>query len=105
MAMWDDVKLQQFSLPMDFMGIKKIQPSPRFGSNFLGWAPKKTRQFSVKSAYKLAYNELHDASISSSNTNIQGGGTYGKLSGLPSPPPQKVLSFGWGLATNTDDLE
>lgn len=97
---WDQSKLRLFFLPIDIFEILKIRPSPRLGEDFLAWAPKRSGVFSVKSAYRLAYDELHGTSFSSSSSR-PGGDRDGWKEIWSCPAPPKVLSFAWRLATNS----
>lgn len=89
---------------MDIMEIKKIRPSPRLDSDFLAWAPEKSGLFLVKNAYRLAYDDLYGASMSSSSTNTQGAGYMESTWSTPLPPKGPLF---WLEACNkySSDLE
>ncbi|KAE8817674.1 retrotransposon unclassified [Hordeum vulgare] len=97
---WDMQRLCQFFLPVDVAQICKIRPSPQLGEDFLSWAPERSGNFSVKSAYWLAANEMLGTSIpSSSSTQDSSRDMWKLIWSCPAPP--KVLSFARQVATNS----
>lgn len=97
---WDNSKLQQFFLPIDICEIQKIRPSHRLGEDFIAWAQEKSGVFSVRSAYRLASDDLHNGRVTSSSHHPDGRRDGWKALWSCSAPP-KVLSFGWHLANNS----
>jgi hypothetical protein len=51
--------LRQHFMEMDVCEILKIKASPRRGEDILAWAPDPRGLFSIRSAYKLAWDSIH----------------------------------------------
>ena len=99
---WDNSKLQQFFLPINICEIQKIRPSHRLGEDFIAWAQEKSGVFSVRSAYRLASDDLHNGPVTSSSHHPDSRRDGWKALWSCSAPP-KVFSFGWRLANNSLD--
>uniref|UniRef100_A0A453AW05 Reverse transcriptase zinc-binding domain-containing protein n=1 Tax=Aegilops tauschii subsp. strangulata TaxID=200361 RepID=A0A453AW05_AEGTS len=97
---WDLEKLQQYFLPVDIVEILKIRPSPRFGEDFLAWAPERNGIFTVRSAYKLASDEASNHQEHSSSSSPDGTRAVWNHIWKSLVPP-KVQSFAWRLATDS----
>lgn len=93
-------KLNQYFLPVDIVEILKIRLFTRFGEDFLAWSPEKNGIFSVRSAYKLASDELSNLWMQSSSARSDG--TRDSWNHIwHSMAPPKVQSFAWRLATDS----
>ena len=53
---WDHDLVHQF-LPLDAHEILKVRPCTRSSDDVLSWAGEKNGNFSVKSAYRIAFDE------------------------------------------------
>ena len=77
-----------------------IRPCLRIGNDFIGWEPKRSGQFSVRSGYQLVFNENHN-SATLSTSNSPEGRRNGQQAIWSCPAPPKVLGFSRRLATDT----
>ena len=57
----------------DVEEIMKIRASPRLGEDIIAWGPENSGNFTVKSAYHLAFDELTRGNVASSSTSANGG--------------------------------
>ena len=94
------VKITQHFLPVDVILIQKIRPAPRLGDDFIAWAPEKSGTFSVRSAYKMASDELANSDLASTSSRADGSRDGWKDIWRCMVPP-KVQSFAWRLASDS----
>jgi hypothetical protein len=85
-------------MEMDVCEILKIKASPRRWEDILAWAPDPRGLFSVRSAYKLAWDSMH-----SSHDNVrneQGTGRQpchlGHSVGVPCSPEGTLVCMAFG---------
>jgi ribonuclease HI len=94
-----DVLQRHFST-MDIDEILKIKASPNRGEDVLAWAPDRRGIFSVRSAYKLAWESNHRTSMCAASRAPDGKRVvWDTVWGCPAPP--KVRVFAWRLITNS----
>ena len=96
---WKVHTLNRFFMQADVTEILKIRVSPRRGEDVLAWGPDKLGVFSMKSAYHLAFDELHGANAASSSSSPSGARTYWKFIWSCGAPPT-VANFAWRVATD-----
>lgn len=53
--------------------IEKIRMSPRLGEDVIAWGPGRFRVFSIRSTYKLAFDETQRGNAASTSTSVSGG--------------------------------
>ena len=96
---WKIQILNQYFVRADVEEILKIRASPRRGDDVIAWGPEKLGVFSVKSAYHLAFDELHRSNATSSSTSPSGARSCWKFIWNCGGPPT-VSNFAWRVATD-----
>lgn len=91
--------LAQYFVPADVEEIIKIRASPRLEEDVIAWGAGKLGMFTVKSAYQLAFDEMHRNSVASSSTLTNGGRSCWNFIWQCGAPPT-VKNFAWRLATD-----
>lgn len=95
---WRMDVLQRHFSTMDIDEIMKIKASPNHGEDVLAWAPDRRGIFSVRSAYKLAWESNHRTSMCVASRAPDGKRVvWDTVWGCPAPP--KVRVFAWRLIT------
>jgi hypothetical protein len=97
---WNQELLRKHFSNMDIEKIMKIKASSRQHDDVLVWAPDRHGIFSVKSAYRLAW-ELNHRTLACATSRAPDGNrvVWDTVWGCPAPP--KVRVFAWRLATNS----
>lgn len=95
---WNIGLLHEFFLPVDVAEIVKIRASPRLEDDTLAWGHK-FGNFSVKSAYNLAFDEVHRGLATGSSSRPDGRRSCWKLIWSCEVPPT-VRNHAWKVATN-----
>jgi hypothetical protein len=87
-------------IPIDVEAVLKIKPSRHGLEDVLAWQPERSGIFTVKSAYKLAFNELPAQCEfgSSSVTPLGEDPCWSKI--WKSSVQPKVKTFAWKVASN-----
>lgn len=82
------------------MEIQKIKLTSCVDEDFVAWAPEKSGLFSVRSAYKLASDEVSNPCIASTSAQPDGSRIGWNYIWRNAAPP-KVQAFAWRLATDS----
>jgi hypothetical protein len=96
---WNIQLLTQYFVLADVEEILKIRASPRLGEDVIAWGPEKLGNFTVKSAYHMAFDELHRGSAVSSSTSPSGGRSCWEFI-WKCGAPRTVTNFAWRVATD-----
>ncbi|KAM0918318.1 hypothetical protein ACQ4PT_008892 [Festuca glaucescens] len=92
--------LRKYFLRPDVEDILKLKISPSREDDVLAWGPDRRGVFSVRSAYKLAWDNIHRTSSCAVSRAPDGNRVvWDTVWGCPAPP--KVRVFAWRLATNS----
>ncbi len=92
--------LHRHFLPLDVDVITSIRPVPRVLEDTLAWAPEKSGNFTVRSAYRMAMDERERPLACATSRAPDGRRTIWKIIlGCPAPP--KVRLFAWRLVSNS----
>jgi hypothetical protein len=98
-ATWNQDLLNKYFRKPDVDEILKINLSPQHNEDVLAWGPDIRGIFSVRSAYKLAWEENHRTTMCAASRAPDGHRTvWDTVWGCPAPP--KVRVFAWRVATN-----
>jgi hypothetical protein len=96
--------VQNIFYPIDVEAILKIKPSRRLDEDVLAWKPKKTRAFSIHSAYRLALSaHLDQCDITTTSFYPDGKQPCWTKIGK-ALVPQKVKTFAWNSAVGVLEL-
>ena len=97
---WKVELLSRYFVAADVEEIMKIRASPRLDDDFLAWAPEKHGVFTVRSAYRLAFDELHQGPVASSSSAPTGGRECWKFIWNCGATPT-IANFVWRVATDS----
>uniref|UniRef100_A0ACD5X9B5 Uncharacterized protein n=1 Tax=Avena sativa TaxID=4498 RepID=A0ACD5X9B5_AVESA len=98
---WNIGLVQRWFLPMDAQEIIKIRTSKQNEADFIAWNPEWSGEFTVRSAYRLAYEEqLRAAGREATSSRPLGKNPEWKMIWQCQVPP-KVRTFAWKLAKNS----
>ena len=97
---WKNDQVVKYFIAADVSEILKIRASPRQEADVLAWGPGKLGLFSVKSAYDLAFEEMHRDSAVASSTSPKGRRVLWELIWAAEVPPA-VKNFAWRLNSNS----
>jgi hypothetical protein len=97
---WNQDLVEKTFLPHDAAHILDIKIPAHSCKDMPAWNYEKSRIFSVRSAYKLAYNLAHAGSTSQGNSATRYPNRSLCKGVWSAPVPNKVKIFGWRLASN-----
>lgn len=97
---WNLGLLTRHFVPADVDEILKIRASPRGEDDVIAWGPGKFGMFSVKSAYELAFDEIHRGSITASSSAPSGGRKCWQFIWKCDVTPT-IRNFAWRLASES----
>ena len=96
---WKTAVVNQVFYPVDAEEILKIRTSPRLGEDIVAWAPERSGNFTVRSAYRLALEDrLRPSSVAASRALDGRRAVWSFIWRCPAPP--KVRTFVWRLVTD-----
>ncbi|KAM0908155.1 hypothetical protein ACQ4PT_015643 [Festuca glaucescens] len=97
---WNMQLLMRWFLPIDIREIVKIRTSARNENDFVAWNPEPTGVFTVKSAYRLAF-EMQQRENGRLTTSARPSGDSPEWKMIwQCPVPPKIRIFAWKLANN-----
>jgi hypothetical protein len=70
---WKEAMVRSNFLPIDVEVILKIKPSRRLDNDLIAWQPEGSGHFTVRSAYKLAFNESSDQCAFAATSSVPDG--------------------------------
>jgi hypothetical protein len=102
---WKEGMVRKYFLPIDIEVILKIKPSRRLDEDVLAWQPEKSGVFSVRSAYKLAFNQDPEQCMFASQSMQSDGSNLCWRRIWNAKVPPKVQTFAWKVASNALSTE
>jgi hypothetical protein len=97
---WDVQRVQQYFLPTEADEILKIKTSARNENDFIAWYPEKNGLFSVRSGYRMAFNEHLEAQGGLATSSRPGGERPIWRMIWQCPVPPKVQNLAWRICRN-----
>jgi ribonuclease HI len=97
---WNEQLVRRWFEAIDVHEILKIQTSRRNDPDFIAWNPDKTGVFTVRSAYRLAFEEQLRAEGRQATSSEPLGASPDWKCIWQCPVPHKVRIFAWKLAQN-----
>jgi hypothetical protein len=99
-GLWKEELVRSKFLPIDAEAILGIRPSRRLDEDIIAWQPEKSGIFTVRSAYKLAFNNcLVQCSFATTSARPDSSKTCWKRIWSADVPP-KVKTFAFKAASN-----
>jgi hypothetical protein len=96
---WKEELIRTKFIPVDADLILNIKSSRRMSEDILAWQPEKSGIFSVRSAYKLAFNELPEQCLFPATSSRADGSNPCWLKIWSAKVPPKVKIFAWKAAS------
>jgi hypothetical protein len=102
---WKEAMVRSNFLPIDVEVILKIKPSRRLDNDLIAWQPEGSGHFTVRSAYKLAFNESSDQCAFAATSSVPDGANSCWKRIWHADVPPKVKNFAFKAASNGLALE
>jgi ribonuclease HI len=102
---WKEEMIRTCFLPIDADLILRIKPSRRFDGDVVACQPEQSGIFSVRSAYKIALNELPEQCLFPTTSSRPDGDDLCWTKIWNSNTPPKVKMFAWKAASNALSTE